>query len=96
MGYNPAFCNLLAVVQNFVERRESLGKIRVGIILWGIEILMKIGVGNHVKKIVTELRKIANDSSIQFSSSTIYTWTDNTDKNLKPNKANMTTFKNLT
>ncbi len=28
--------------------------------------------------------------------STMYTWTDNTDKNLKPNKANMTAFKNWT
>ncbi len=28
--------------------------------------------------------------------STMYTWTDNTDKNLKPNKAKMTAFKNLT
>ncbi len=27
---------------------------------------------------------------------TMYTWTDNTDKKLKPNKANMTAFKNLT
>ncbi len=25
----------------------------------------------------------------------MYTWIDNTDKNLKPNKANMTAFKNL-
>ncbi len=29
-------------------------------------------------------------------SSTMYTWTDKTDKNLNPNKANMTAFKNLT
>ncbi len=28
--------------------------------------------------------------------STMYTWTDNTDKNFKPNKVNMTAFKNLT
>ncbi len=28
--------------------------------------------------------------------STMYTWTDNTDKNLKPNEANMTAFENLT
>ncbi len=28
--------------------------------------------------------------------STMYTWTDNTDKNLKPNRANMTAFINLT
>ncbi len=28
--------------------------------------------------------------------STIYTWTDSTDKNLKPNKANMIAFKNWT
>ncbi len=26
----------------------------------------------------------------------MYTWTDNTDKNLKPNTTNMTAFKNLT
>ncbi len=27
--------------------------------------------------------------------STMYTWIESTDKNLKPNKANTTTFKNL-
>ncbi len=32
----------------------------------------------------------------QLLTSTMYTSTDNTDKNLKPNKANMTVFKNLT
>ncbi len=39
--------------------------------------------------------ELAIETDLQFATSTMYTWTDNTDKNLKPNKAKMTAFKNL-